>query len=98
MEGWKAQGWEPRCQNEAFYKPNEEGLYVSYNMWQAEQSLIYRTPGVVWTMNDELYLELELPGLPSTFLAECLASLDRCDRARWIVATALCQWSQQSPR
>lgn len=40
LEGWKAQGWEPRWQLEAFYKPNEEGLDMSYNNWQTEQSLI----------------------------------------------------------
>lgn len=48
LEEWRRRGRHPPCEVEAFYKPGEEGLLVSWTSWRSEEALMVRNKGNVW--------------------------------------------------
>lgn len=57
---------------EAFYKPSQEGIYVTVDGWKTETILLGRGDTGAWRIDVETYTLMGLLGDQSAFLAECL--------------------------
>lgn len=60
-------GWRPHFFLEAFYKPAQEGIDVTFDEWRTEVQLLGRGDNGAWQISVETYLLMELPGDPSAF-------------------------------
>lgn len=69
---WQSNGWRPNYELEAFYKPGQEGIYVTFDAWVSEQKLLYRGESGAWEVSEDIFETMGLQGDASAFLAECL--------------------------
>lgn len=73
QEQWANVGAPAAFDVEAEYKPGSEAVYLSYDDWQPEETLLYRDPERgVWQVDEVAFWRSGLPGEPRSFSADLL--------------------------